>query len=269
MLYHAQHDERTPSDGEVVSEIFIRILFGRDDYSVRSGILNDLDTAISSPYKLNEQWFVYGLNNLAELEKRGIKDIVLMDEEPLSRFGSVGERNPQHFGTINYGSNMFRHRYPCIANALERYDAVVMLDLDTVAVKPVPEDFWSRCAERAEFQCVLRQGRKPLAFWRKDGMGFVPCGSLQFWRRGKAIQKMLELYADHPERWDPCPLSALADWLVPWEGPQHYKDAGLEPYCHVIREGKQVHPCEDMIFVSGRKKGLRSLAKTPKETSHP
>lgn len=242
-------------------ERFIRVLFGREDFALRKGIINDLDTAVNSPVRLNEIWYCYGVNNFCELSKRGIKDIVLMDNDSLSTFGSQGERNPQHFDTINYGSNFFRHRYPAIEKALESYEAVVMLDLDTVAVKPVPEDFWQRAGNGAEFRCVLRAGRRPYCGWRSKGKHFVPCGSLQYWRRGEAIHNMNEMYAENPSWWDPVTLGRMTDWISYWDGPENYKAKGMEFPMHVITEGHQWFPCEETIFRSGRKKGLRSLAK--------
>ncbi len=241
---------------------FLRCLFGCSDFALRKGILNDLDTATIASVKLNEQWYCYGIDNLKELIKRGVKDIVLMDSKPLSTFGSHGERDPSHYDTINYGSNFFRHRYPAIEKALKSYEAVVMLDLDTVAVKPVPDDFWQNMSRGHEFQCVLRHGKQPLASWRKSGQGYVPCGSLTYWRWQKTIKKMNELYAEYPDRWDPIVLASMTDWFVPWEGPDNYKAKGLEPFCHRITEGKQAFLPEDEIFRSGRKKGLRSIAKT-------
>ena len=48
------------------------------------------------------------------------------------------------------------------------YDEIVLLDWDTVQIKPIPEDFWDVLAQKAPIQAVLRvYFRLKATQWRK------------------------------------------------------------------------------------------------------
>lgn len=240
--------------------IFVRCLWGRSDYVVREGIMKELDEATGCKFKIPTQWYCYGEENLVELQKRGIDDAILLDKEPICRFGATGERNPDKAGITNWGRSMWTHKYPPMAHALAFHHDAIWVDLDTNPTCVLPDDLWDRMRQGQPFQCSLRQGSRPRAVWRGlEDTRKTPCGSLMYFRGQEWIKRCLEIYDMYPTEWDLIILSRLVDDMWGgWKGIQAYKDAGFEPYCHA-HTANQIFAPEQAIFRSHKKKGLRAL----------
>lgn len=246
----------------MASGCFVRCLWGEDSYPVRKGVLHNLKHAMKAQFQPTPTlWFCYGRNNADVLWNLGI-EAMMLDEQPISNFGLTGDKNAQRYGTVNWGQNFWRHKYPPLRHALAVHEAAVWLDLDTNLTQPLPDDFWDRMAQGRELQSSLRQFHQRRAHWRgKADIRKIPCGSFIYVRGQSVIDRIEYFYDQMRLHWDPDVLArTLDDLWGGWKGAEAYKRDGWEPYCHTHELPRaQIHKPEIGLFASGRKIGLMSL----------
>lgn len=244
---------------------FVRALFGDRAIKNFDDVLEEVRWCAERPHQPDPTfWYAFGEENRDYLASLGLKPVML-DPAGFSRFGRGDEENAHHHNIIRYGNSIWRHKYPCVRDALDKYPACVWLDLDTVLEAPLPTDFWGRMAQGADFQATLQQNFRKRAGWRMQqkwpGKGpadedarKTPAGACLYFRGLRAIEIVERLYAERPFEWDLHILARLEEELQggQWQGLEAYAKSGIEPYCHSLgkKEGRQLFKPQERIFVT-------------------
>ncbi len=252
---------------------FVRALWGDHKIPNFQQVLDEVKWCLERPYQPAPMlWCCYGKANGDYLRSLGIEPATL-DAEGFSRFAAEAEEAPTRHYTERFGSDMFRHKYPAIRYALERYPDAVWLDLDVEMTEPLPVDFWRQCRKRAVFQSVLQQNHRKYASQRMaqqwpgkrhetDDSRKTPCGNLLYFRGLDTIDRALRLYAQYPNNWDLAVLSRLVDELMGgvWKPEPAYKEMGFDPGFHSLgkfEKSRQHFPPESRLFLTQwRKTGI-------------
>lgn len=164
---------------------------------------------------------VYGFGDecCADLRSYGLKPIQMTDD---SENGKTKE-------------GQFRKRYLALADAFEKYDHVVSLDIDCIMQMAVlPKDFWQRLASGPPMQYPLvGPYTRPKSVWRDDPGGiYYTSTSCWFYMRDKRLAAdMLTVMDAHHGVWSD---EHGAAWLIDqemggWKGTDGYKAAGYDP----------------------------------------
>jgi len=153
---------------------FIRAVWGIYDDSHRitkrrSKIDFDMDEIQKNQFNEPFTIYVMGTDNFNRLEKRGFKDIVLLNE------------NPAPFDLIKH---QYRHKIEVIKYAMEQdgYDELVYLDWDCVPQKKLHSNFWEECGKKDVFQANLQIYHRKKCGWRPQDTRKVPNGGFIYLR---------------------------------------------------------------------------------------
>ena len=237
---------------------FVRALWGDSQIWRHDRSLHELRRALQwkhQPAPLVT--YAFGRENAAHLESLGVKPVVL-SKAPVMDFHGNGERKPTGYGGHNYGVSMWRHKLEAMKVALADHDAIVWLDLDCKLFEPVPADFWERMARGAEVQITVVQYHVRTCTWRPSEKRVVPEGAFIYCRDVSAVDAVIEMYKRWPNQIDQTLFARVIDERCDgWQGPDHYKARGYEPYCHAIR---------NQLFVPGVQ--LFGTIRGPKRKEH-
>ncbi len=218
----------------IVTGCFVRCLFGDHQILNFPGVLDEARWCVVQPQPEPLLWYCYGEANRDHLRACGVEPTML-SPEPFCQFGHDDGKGIKQQGIVRGGSSLWRHKYPAIADALERYPAAVWLDMDTLLSGLLPPDFWARMAKGQAFQGTLGQFGMKHARWRTEDVRKIPLGAFLYWRGRETIRRMLDLYAEHPAEWDMIVLARLVDEMMGgWKGTEAYKAMGFNTYCHVL-----------------------------------
>ncbi len=231
---------------------FVRCLFGDHRIFNFPGVLDEARWCVAQRQPEPLLWYCYGEANRDHLRSCGVEPTMLSPES-FCQFGHDDGRGIKQQGIVRGGSSLWRHKYPAIADALERYPAAVWLDMDTLLSGPLPSDFWACMGKGQAFQGTLGQFGMRRVWWREEDIRKLPLGMFLYWRGRETIRRMIDLYAEHPGEWDQVVLARLVDEMMGgWKGPEAYRAMGFQVYCHTIYKGRSnlVFDSEVPLFVT-------------------
>jgi len=171
--------------------------------------------------------YVFGKDNYKFLETIGIKDLVMIDEQPL-RYSPNGRP--------------WWHKLDVLKYAMEEdhYDEIVYLDWDCYLIKELKNNFWEALNKKEHFQaCLMRYRRANILNSRntsKDN-SIVPNGGFVY-IRGKNVPGEIIKFRDvGPNKWlDEAAYAKYLDYICGgWIGAQDYWERFEPEHCQFKR----------------------------------
>ena len=217
-------------------------------------ILVDIDKCLKiSPQPQPLHVYAWGKVNAHFLATKGI-DSFVMSDDGIENFIGATERDYKANGIVNWGTGIWRHKLEALKTALQTFDAIIWLDWDChQVVDKLPEDFWDRFADGPEFQGSLRRYTRPQCFWRakRADKRYLVHGAFMYCRSLPFIERTIKWCHEYfPTVNEEIPLSYAVDQLTDgWQGADHWKEAGFEPYCYDQRK-KWVHRPTEVLFLN-------------------
>lgn len=170
---------------------FIRGLWGIFDNSHRITnrrfrVENNINKTLRNKYAPSSQTYVFGKENLIGLEKLGVKNLTLIQEDPFK------------FDLIKH---QYRHKLELIRYAMEvdGYDEILYLDWDCYPTRSLPDDFWEVLRGKGVFQANLIQYHRKKCFWREVDQRKVPNGGFLYIRDKTIPARAIEYWDEMPQ----------------------------------------------------------------------
>ena len=153
---------------------------GHGESKLRKALNKDIDRALSNEDIGDFTTYVFGIDNLKKLEKKGL-NCVLVDER-----SRVVER--RHYCNKLIG----------IDRAMEDFDEVVYLDWDTIPIKPLPDNFWDVLRSKDVIQSPLVKVRRPQSMWRTGRiLPKLTIGGFFYYIRDRSVLELPLAWATH------------------------------------------------------------------------
>jgi len=193
----------------------------------------------------------FGRPNHDTLAELGIPSTMLFSDGVINYSGAASRDSTGRRGWVNYGSDISRQKFECIAAALESNDAALWIDWDVRLVEPLPEDFWGRMNSGPPMQAPLGFGYKnKQCLWRKIQPRILH-HTWFLYVRGMAIaRRLLAVAAEYPLEYDERIAARVFDELSGgWKGTETYIREGYQPYCAEHITGDMFgYKAEQLVF---------------------
>lgn len=193
---------------------FIRTLWGHVDntqrhYRHRSKINNDIKLVPYNKFMPEYFTFVFGEDNYKQLIDSGFKNCELVDKRPI-----VWDMNKEQF----------RHKLEALKCGMQVFDELVFTDIDTMTIKPIPDNFWDVLNKKAPIQAILRIYHKRKCFWRKVDTRKTPCAAFIYLRGKETANDLIKTWEDLKKPWseEVVLMKYMDDLSKGWQGTDYY-----------------------------------------------
>ena len=241
---------------------FIRGLWGDAEISKWPKSLADVaTTAINKHHPTYIHTYVYGKTNSHYLSWLRVEHKTI-SLSPVNNWGSTDERKAskrgreKHWGDVNWGVSIWRHKLEIIKQGLIDYGEVVWLDWDCWQMSEMPEDFWTLISSGQPLQASMLHFTRPRLTWREgEATKFMPHGAFIYCRDIAIIAELLTLSNKYPDCYDEVLMARWIEnrWGRPWQlgDEDRWIAEGYEPFMNCYKTKHQVRLSKRPIFREG------------------
>jgi hypothetical protein len=174
---------------------------------VNKNVQQVLSNAFNEPFIT----YVFGEDNLKELQEWGVKNCILLD------------KNPEPWDPIKY---QYRHKLEAIRYCFEEdgYDEMVHLDWDCLPQKKLSADFWDTLGKKEIFQANLLMYHRRRACWRgQTDCRKIPNDGFVYMRDKQAINGIIDAWEKEKDKSvEPAMARWTDDYSGGWENKEKY-----------------------------------------------
>jgi len=223
---------------------FVRALWGIHDntqrhFKHRGKINNDIKLVAYNKYMPPYTTFVFGEDNHKQLLDSGFQNCILADKRPI-----VWDMNKEQF----------RHKLEVLKLGSQLFDEMVYTDIDTMPVKPIPDNFWNVLAQKKSIQAILRMYHRKKCFWRHKDPRKVPCAAFIYIGDKAIPEELIATWEKMGRPWseEVALMKYIDDISGGWKDEKYYWD-NFEPVffnllCNTAYGHKEMVKAKDVCF---------------------
>lgn len=208
----------------------------------------------------------FGKANADMARAAGWPDVIQASEDAVVNLTGNQDRNARFwFGQFPYGISMYYHKFLAVAAALRAgWDECVFLDLETVLLKSLPEDFWQILQSGQPLQCPLycyhrRHAKLPDGSHYHPDPRIVASAPAFYCRDASIMDECLAIASEVPSFTEETVMRIWHDRREgTWRGIDGYVKEGYQFPYHAQRHGMLVAPMV-ALFDNANLKGYSQM----------